>query len=178
MNWLDITLLIFIGVVAAAGYRVGLVQAATTLVGILIGIVLASRFHDNVDSLISPLTDNENAQEVGGYILVFVVVLFASLVASGFVRMVFQKLMLGWVDKLGGFALGVVIAFAAGSAFLANVQDFPVLDLEETIEDSATGSFLADNFDVVLRGVRVIPKDYGTLGDDLLDNLDGLDDQL
>ena len=162
MNWLDIVLLIIIGLVAAVGYRVGLVQAATTLVGILIAIVLASRFHDNVDGLVSTLTSNENAQEVGGYILIFVVVLLASLVAGAVVRKVLNVLMLNWVDKLGGFALGVIIAFAVASAAMANVQSFPVLDLEESIEDSAIGSFLADNFDVVLRGVRILPKGYGT----------------
>ena len=168
MNWLDILLLVLIGITAAAGYRIGLVQAATLLAGILIGIVLASRLHDNVEVIFSQLTENENAQELGGYILVFSVVLLASLVTSWFIRMLFRTLMLGWVDKLGGFALGTIIALATGSAFLANVQDFPILDLERAIEDSATASFLADNFDVVLRGLLIIPKDYGTLADDLL----------
>jgi uncharacterized membrane protein required for colicin V production len=168
VNWLDILLLVLIGITATAGYRIGLVQAATLFAGTLIGIVLASRLHDNVDVVFSQLTENENAQELGGYILVFAAILLASLVTSWLIRMLFRTLLLGWVDKLGGFALGTIIALATGSAFLANVQDFPILDLERAIENSATGSFLADNFDVVLRGLLIIPKDYGTLVNDLL----------
>jgi len=161
MNWLDLVLIVFVAVVAVIGYRTGLVQAGTTLVGILVGIALASRLHDKVDSLFS-FTGNENAQEIGGFILIFALVLLGSIVASYLLRSILRAAMLGWVDSLGGVALGVVIAAAAASAVLSNVQQFPVLDLDVTVEDSLLGSFLADNFDVVLRGVRILPKGYGT----------------
>ena len=161
MNWLDLVLIVFVAVVAVIGYRTGLVQAGATLVGILVGIALASRLHGKVDSLFS-FTGNENAQEIGGFILIFALVLLASIVASYLLRSMLRAAMLSWVDSLGGVALGVVIAAAAASAVLANVQQFPVQDLDVTVEDSLLGSFLADNFDVVLRGVRILPKGYGT----------------
>ena len=49
----------------------------------------------------------------------------------------------------------------ACSAALANVQEVSLVNSDETIEGSAVGTFLADNFDVVLRGIRLVPKDFG-----------------
>jgi hypothetical protein len=37
-----------------------------------------------------------------------------------------------------------------------------VLGLETTIADSTVGTFLADKFDVVMRGAGFIPEDLGT----------------
>ena len=162
MNWLDIGLLVFIAVAAVAGYRFGAVQAAAILAGILLGIGLASRLGGDVSSWFSPLTNNGDAQEMLGFLAVFLLVLAGALIASSLARHLLSKIMLGWADTIGGLAVGAIFAMAAASAVLANVQDFPVLDLESTIAESPVGSFLADNFDVVLRGVRVLPEGYGT----------------
>jgi hypothetical protein len=60
-----------------------------------------------------------------------------------------------------------LIGFVLLSGVLTNVQRFPVRDYDQTIDESALGSFLADNFDVVIRGVKLIPGDW----DDELDKL-------
>ena len=50
---------------------------------------------------------------------------------------------------------------------LTGIQRFPFRDLDKTIDESALGAFLADKFDVVIRGVKLIPGDW----DDELDKL-------
>jgi hypothetical protein len=57
--------------------------------------------------------------------------------------------------------VAVVVILAAGSAFFSTVQAHPVAGLERSIDESTLGSFLADQFDTVLRGVRLIPRDPG-----------------
>jgi len=47
------------------------------------------------------------------------------------------------------------------------VQKYPVKDLEVDIDESKLGTFLADQFDVVIRGVGILPGDW----DDELENL-------
>ena len=162
MNWLDLVLLVLIGVAAMIGFRAGLLMAASTLVGTLVGITIASRYGDDAGSVFSSLTDNENVQEIAGFLLVLLLVLAAAAVMGTVLKKVLHTFMLGWVDQLGGLALWAIIAMAAASALLANLQDFPVLSLDSTIADSTVGSFLADNFDVVLRGVRILPRGFGT----------------
>ena len=68
---------------------------------------------------------------------------------------------LGWVDQLLGVSLALVITFAVGSALLSVVQSYPVGGLDGVIDGSVLGTFLADNFDTVLRGIRLVPKDLG-----------------
>ena len=49
---------------------------------------------------------------------------------------------------------------AVCSAALATVQDASLVP-QGIIGGSATATFLADNFDVALRGLRLVPKDFG-----------------
>ena len=49
---------------------------------------------------------------------------------------------------------------AVCSAALANAQEVSLVS-QGIIGGSATATFLADNFDVALRGLRLVPKDLG-----------------
>ena len=162
MNWLDIVILAVGGFIALAGLRMGGVHAAVSGVGVLVGVALASRLDSRVEPIFSQFTDSANAAEIGGFAAVFIAVLAAAFVASFLARTVLKTLMLGWADNLAGLGLGVVITFVIGSTVLSHIQSHPVKGMEQTIDDSALGSFLADNFDVVLRGLRFVPKDLGT----------------
>ena len=43
---------------------------------------------------------------------------------------------------------------------LAGLQKFPFGSIREDINDSTMGAFVADNFDVVIRGAKLIPGDW------------------
>ena len=161
MNWLDIVILTTGGFVALVGLGIGGLQIASMAAGSLVGIALSSRFHDQVSPVFSRFTDSDNGAEVAALVAIFVVVLIASVLAGTLVRGVFQKLTLGWLDKVVGMGLGVVVTFAVASAALSAIQSYPTLGMDETIAGSTLGSFLADEFDVVLRGLRFIPEDLG-----------------
>jgi hypothetical protein len=53
------------------------------------------------------------------------------------------------------------------SGVLTAIQKFPIRDLDQTIDESKLGIFMADQFDVVVRGVKLIPGDW----DDDLDKI-------
>ena len=161
MNWLDVALLVLIGIGAISGFKFGMVQAAASLVAVAVGIALASRIGNKLQPLFALLTDNENTQQVAGFILVLVIAVLLGMVASGLVVEGLTAIKLGWANTVGGLVVGALIVMIACSAALANVQEVSILDPDETIEDSAVGTFLADNFDVVLRGIRLVPKDFG-----------------
>ncbi len=161
MNWLDVVLLILIAVGAIFGYRFGLIQAAASFVAVVIGIALASRIGNALTPIFELLTDDEKTQEVGGFILVLVVIVLLGLIASSAVAKALGAIKLGWINPMGGLLLGTLLVMMACSAALANVQEFSILAPDETIEGSVVGVFLADNFDVVLRAVRLVPKDFG-----------------
>ena len=168
MNWVDIVILVVWGMTTLWGYSAGLLQILVPFISLIAGLALSSRIGDSVGELFSAFTGNENAQTVAGFILVFGVIFIAGGILSFMARKVLGIIPLfGFANSLAGMAVGLLIGFVLLSGVLTNVQRFPVRDYNETIDESVLGAFLADNFDVVIRGVKLIPGDW----DDELDKL-------
>ena len=168
MNWIDIAILVVWGITTLWGYSAGLLQILVPFISLVVGLAVSSRIGDSVGEIFSGVTDNENAQTVAGFVLVFGVLFIAGGLLSFMARKVLGIIPLfGLANSLAGMAVGLLIGFVLLSGVLTNIQRFPVRDYDETIDESALGSFLADNFDVVIRGVKLIPGDW----DDELDSL-------
>ena len=169
MNWIDVAILVVWALTLGWGYTAGLIQMVILLVTVLAGLALASRIGDSVGNLFSSFTDNEDYQTIAGFILIFVGLFILSSIAGFVLRTMLRFIPLGGMaNKMAGLAAGLVIGFVLLSGVLTGVQKFPFNDgLVEDIDDSALGAFLADNFDVVIRGVGLIPGDW----DNQLENL-------
>ena len=168
MNWVDIAILVVWAGTASWGASMGLLQMGVHLVIVAVGLAIASRIAPTVGDLFSVVTDNENAQSAAGFIAVFLILFIAGGVVSFWLRMILGIIpFFGSFNKLGGLIVGVAMGFLLLSGILTGIQKFPIGDAEQTIDDSKLGSFLADNFDVVIRGIGLIPGEW----DDELDKL-------
>ena len=168
MNWVDIAILVVWAGTASWGASMGLLQMGVHLVVVAVGLAIASRIAPTVGDLFSVVTDNENAQSAAGFIAVFLILFIAGGVVSFWLRMILGIIpFFGSFNKLGGLIVGVAVGFLLLSGILTGIQKFPIGDAEQTIADSKLGSFLADNFDVVIRGIGLIPGEW----DDELDKL-------
>lgn len=146
----------------------GLLQMGVHLLVVAVGLAISSRIAPTVGDLFSVVTDNENAQSAAGFIAVFLILFIAGGVASFWLRMVLGIIpFFGSFNKLGGLIVGILVGFLLLSGILTGIQKFPVKDAQQTIDDSKLGSFLADNFDVITRGIGLIPGNW----DDELDKL-------
>ena len=146
----------------------GLLQMGVHLLVVAVGLAISSRIAPTVGDLFSVVTDNENAQSAAGFIAVFLILFIAGGVVSFWLRMILGIIpFFGSFNKLGGLIVGVAVGFLLLSGILTGIQKFPIGDAEQTIDDSKLGSFLADNFDVVIRGIGLIPGEW----DDELDKL-------
>jgi len=162
MNWLDIAILVIAGTAALIGWRIGLVYIALSVVGIAAAVVLAGDLFKEVAPLFDGIVDNSNGANVLGFLVVFVAVLLATAIVGTIVRKMLKKAMLGWVDTAGGLILGLFLSLVLVSAVLAMVDSFPILDLERTIAESIIGSFLVEDFDVVLTVPKLLPDDLSS----------------
>ena len=168
MNWVDIVIIVVWGVTALWGYSKGLLGVLVPLISLVVGLAFASRIGDSVGQMFASVTDNENAQTVAGFILIIVVILIAGGIISFAISRVLGVIPLfGLANSLSGMAAGILIGFLLLSGVLTNIQRFPVRDYDESINESKLGVFLADNFDVVIRGLKLIPGDW----DDEIDKL-------
>ena len=168
MNWIDIAILVIWGMTALWGFSSGLLRILVPLVALVIGMALSSRIGDSVGEIFSSFTDNENAQTVAGFVLIFGLLFILGGIISVVARRVLGIIPLfGMVNSLAGMAAGLLVGFLLVSGVLTAIQKSPVRDLDVTIDESILGTFMADQFDVVIRGIKLIPGDW----DDELDKL-------
>ena len=48
MNWLDIVILVVVAVAIVTGLRIGMIKAALSLVGLILGVILAGRYYTSL----------------------------------------------------------------------------------------------------------------------------------
>lgn len=168
MNWIDLTVLIVCGITALYGFRVGLFRMLVPLVVVMAGLALSSRISGSVGNLFSSFTSSENTQTIMAFFVIFVALFLASTVVSFWLRMVLRFIpFFGLANGSAGALVGLAIGFVLLSGIITGAQRFPVGNVDQSIEESRLGLFLADNFGVVMRGVRLIPVDWDAKVDDL-----------
>jgi len=161
MNWIDIVILAVWGITALWGYSDGFLRLVVPFITMLAGLALASRIGERVGNIFSVFTDNENAQAMAGFILILGVAFILGGVLSTMARSVLRIIpFFGLADKMAGMIVGLLVGFVLLSGVLTGIQRFPFKGLDKTVDESALGAFLADNFDVVIRGVGLIPGDW------------------
>ena len=169
MNWIDLVILAVWALTAGWGFSAGLIQLVIPLVTVIVGLAVASRIAGSVGNVFSPFTDNEDYQTIAGFILIFVGLFVLGSVFGFMVRAVLRFIpFFGLANRLAGLAAGLLLGFLLLSGVLTGVQRFPFNEgLVEDIDESTLGTFLADNFDKVIRGVRLIPGDWDNKFDKL-----------
>ena len=160
MNWIDAIVLVGWGVTALWGFSTGLIKVIVPLFATIAGLAISSRIAEDVGNVFSPLTDSEPTQAVGGFILIFLGLFLIGSIVSFWIGAILRFIPLfGLANRAAGMAVGIVIGFLLLSGILTGVQRFSD-EMDDDIDESALGSFLADNFDVVTRGVKLIPGDW------------------
>ena len=96
MNWIDIAILAVWGITALWGFSSGLLKIVVPLISLVVGLALSSRVGDSVGNIFSGFTDNENAQTVAGFVLVFGVLF----IVGGIIGFMTQKV-LGVIPLFG-----------------------------------------------------------------------------
>ncbi len=115
MNGFDIGVLVLAAAAILAGLWNGLVRILVGLGALVVAFLLAARFHDGLSARMPSFGGRPEARSIAAYVLVFVAVLLAAAVVAWLVRRLLQAVALGWIDRLGGAAVGLVfvLLFAA-----------------------------------------------------------------
>ncbi|HEU0022300.1 MAG TPA: CvpA family protein [Dehalococcoidia bacterium] len=161
MNWIDLLVLVVWGLAALWGFKTGIIRMIVPLVVVLVGLAFASRIAEPVGNLFSFISENENIQTVAAFIAIFLALFILGGVLGNVVKSAISVIPLaGLANSLVGAFIGILIGFVLLSGILTGLQKFPVGGISEKIDGSALGTFLADNFDVVTRGIKLIPGDW------------------
>ncbi len=157
MNWLDIVMMVGIGVAAFVGVRKGIIKMVLTLAGLVVGIVLAGRYYGPFSQQLSFIPQASLAK-VAAFAIIFIGVMIIATVLARLLKWAASAIMLGWVNRLGGGILGFVVGAMFCGAFLAMWVKF--LGMTGAIAQSTIAPILLDQFPRVL---ALLPKEFGTI---------------
>ncbi len=157
MSWLDIVILVLIIIPTLIGLKMGIIKAVLSLVGIIIGIILAGQYHPALSEQLTFIPQPNVANMVAFAIIVIAAMIVAA-VAATLLHKLASAILLGWVDHLGGAILGLVLGATFCGALLAIWAKF--LGVGDTITHSVLATFLLDQFPLIL---SLLPDEFDTI---------------
>lgn len=159
MNWLDVVIIVVIVISIFSGLKAGLIKVLFGLVGIVVGVVLAGHFSN---SLASKLTfiNNPDWAKIAAFAIILVAVMLVSAILAAILSKLISLVLLGWVNRLGGAILGLVVGALFISAILAIWVKY--LGIGDAVSGSALARFLLDKFPVVL---KLLPSEFNSVRD-------------
>lgn len=114
MSIIDIVILVPFAFALYKGIKNGFVGQIAGISGIVLGIILGTRFSALVSGYISQWIEaSESVIKIISFAIIIVLVIIAAALLSKAIEKLFNLVMLGWLNKL----LGVLLAFA-GTAFI------------------------------------------------------------
>jgi membrane protein required for colicin V production len=159
MNWLDIVIIVVAVLLGIAGLRQGIIRTVFGIAGLIGGIVLAGRYYGGLAALLSP------AGATWANIAAYAIILLATLLVAGVIGHLVAKLVhfaaLGWLDRLVGFILGIVIGGLLCAAVLAIVGKY-YPGAEAVISQSVIAKFLMEQFPLLL---ALLPAEFDFIRD-------------
>jgi len=159
MNWLDIVIIVIAALFGVLGLWKGAIKAVFGIAGLVVGIALAGHYYQPLANVLS--SDGASWSGIAAYAIILVATLVIAAIAGWFVAKLVHITMLGWVDRLVGFILGVGIGSMLCAAILAILSKyFP--STEVVITQSVVAKFLMEQFPLLL---ALLPKEFDFIHD-------------
>ncbi len=87
-----------------------------------------------------------------------VLVMLAAILVTAIIKKVLSLQLLGWLDKVVGMALAVLVVLSIYSAALTAAYNTSWQGAHTAVDGSFMGKFLVNEYAGFLRGVKVLPK--------------------
>ena len=146
MNAVDVVIIIYLGLSIVIGFARGLIRTLLSIIGTIVGILLASHFYKQLGDILTFISNRDFANIVAFIVILLVVMGIATLIAL-VLRSIIKAIMLGWIDKLGGAVLGLILGALSVSAILAIIVKYTDVS---AITNSKLAAFFLDKFPIVM----------------------------
>jgi len=159
MNWLDIVIIVVAVLLGIWGLRQGIIRTLFGIAGLIGGIVLAGRYYGGLAALLSP--SGATWANIAAYAIILIATLIVAGVIGRFVAKLVHIVLLGWLDRLVGCILGVIIGSLLCAAVLAIVGKY-YPGTEAVISQSVLAKFLMGGFPLLL---ALLPEEFDFIRD-------------
>ncbi|MDV2989749.1 MAG: CvpA family protein [Dehalogenimonas sp.] len=159
MNWLDIVILVILALLVFRGLTQGLIKSLAGLLGLIVGVVLAGRFHESLAGSLFSFISNPDWANIVAYVAIILAVWIIFAVIAGILTRLASIVFLGWVNRLGGAVFALLMGvFIIGAALAAWAKFFG----GDALTDSFMAGFLLDKFPFIL---SLLPSQFDTIKD-------------
>ena len=157
MNWVDIVLVIAIGISAFIGVKKGVIGIAITLAGLVLGVFLAGRYYI-VFSQYLTFIPHAGLAKIAAFSIIFIGVMVVAAVLARLLGKAASAIMMGWANRIGGGVLGGILGAIFCGAFLAMWVKF--LGMTQAIAESRIAPILLNQFPRVL---ALLPGEFDAI---------------
>ncbi len=118
MNWLDIVIIVALVVPTFIGLKSGLIKTVLSLVGLIVGVILARLYYIPLSEQLGFIPQATVAKVVAFAIIMIGVMIVAGVLAMA-LKWIASVVMLGWVNRIGGAVFGLLLGMILCGTFLA-----------------------------------------------------------
>jgi membrane protein required for colicin V production len=112
-----------------------------------VGVILAGNYAGPLADKLTFISD-PRAANIAAFVFIMVAVMIAAGLLAFLLKKVADIVLLGWINRLGGAVLGLLLGLVFIAAILTMYVKY--MGLNGTIEDSWMAVFLLDKFPIVL----------------------------
>jgi len=150
VNTLDIITAVIIILMAFLGFRRGFLVSVFSLISIVLGIFLATKFHSGIALVLHKFIKDEKTLNVLSFLVIFFVIYSAGIFIAG--KLSKLSSITKSIDRILGTALGVIKGMLVASLILIFIKSFGLVS-ESEIRTSYlfpyVSNFAPDTFDAV-----------------------------
>jgi len=118
MNLLDWIFIIIIGVSAIYGLFKGLIKEVLSLLAVIIGLIVASRFYMGASPLLIDLGLGEQAAKILSFFILFIIIFIVIVLIGRLIHKFVHAIFLGWLNRLGGIGFGFIRGIIVSSIII------------------------------------------------------------
>ena len=157
MNVLDIVILVLLALLVFRGLTQGLIKSLAGLLGLIVGVMLAGRYHEQLAGSLFDFISNPDWANIAAYVAIILAVWIVFAILAGILTKLTSIIFLGWVNRLGGALFGLLMGmFIAGAALAAWAKFFG----GDALADSFMAGFLLDKFPFIL---SLLPSQFDSI---------------
>jgi membrane protein required for colicin V production len=157
MNWLDAAILALIAWFTFAAFQAGFIRESVTVVGALLGVILAGIFYVDLAEDVLLFIDNETVARIVAFGVLFAATALAGQMVALVLKPGVEFFQLGIFDQLAGAAFGFTKAMIFVEVFVIVFITYPRWDIDKAVDDSFIASLLLKNTPYV---VNVMPSEF------------------
>ena len=166
MNYIDITITVLLVVFGIGGWRKGIIIEAATLLGLGLGLYGAFRFSDfTADKLTQVVEISPKYLHVVAFIVTFVVLAIVVNLLGRLLTKLVKAINLGFVDKIGGFLVGLAKGLLICSLVVMLLNALPLQGVikEETKQESVLYPYVEMAVPYVYQGYDLVREAVGNV---------------